>query len=438
MPAPMRAGRVGPRSRGLTSRGWVLLCTALVSLGSARVFAIIELAVVGVAILLLLAGALCYQAVVRPTGTISRELHPPRVYAGAASRIDLQVENRSRRTTPVLALQDPVSGTRGASLLVQPLRPGASTRAAYQLPTSRRGVLRVGPLAVSITDPFGLTTRSEEAVDAVELTVFPRVDVISPAPLSSGHDPMSGADHPNALGRTGEDFYALRPYVIGDDLRRVHWRSSARTDDLLVRQDELPWHGRTTVIVDVRLDRHTEASFEAVVSAAASIVMASTRRDDLVRLATTEGWESTASSGLAHADHILEHLANLAAPGTDARWRGPDSDSGAPGARLTDALDLILRTASGGAAVILTPTAGADDDDALSRLQRRFGSFHLVTFETEQDGRSGTRTAADRPIDGRITVAAGQSFPQIWNEVVRPGTNPSPAIARGAPGARVR
>ncbi len=381
----------------LTVRGWVLLATAIVSLVAARLFAIVELAVVGSTIVCLLVAVGVYQVITRPASRVSRELHPPRVYAGAASRIDLQVENRSRRTTPVLGLRDPVSGTRGANLLVQPLRPGASTKAAYQLPTSRRGVLRVGPLDVSVTDPFGLTTRSIRAVDSVELTVFPHIDPIAPVPLSSGHDPMSGADHPNSLGRSGEDFYALRPYVVGDDLRRVHWRSSARSDDLLVRQDELPWHGRTTVLLDLRTERHTEESFEATVSAGASIVMAATHRDDLVRLATTDRWASTASSGLAHADHVLEHLANLEP--TEQGFLG-------------DAVDRISRTSHGGAIVLVTGELRTVDAEDILKLRRRFGSFFLVTF--------GPRDAVTLPVVDRIQVGPGEDFARVWNEAVGP------------------
>ncbi len=400
------ANRAGdPRRSVLTARGWVLLGIGIVSVVAARLFAVPEVAVLGATAITLVVAAGVYQVIVRPASRVSRELHPPRVYAGAASRIDLQVDNRGRRTTPVLGLRDPVSGTRGANLLVQPLRPGSSTRAAYQLPTSRRGVLTVGPLDVSVTDPFGLTSRSNQAVEAVHLTVFPHIDRIAPVPLASGHDPMSGADHPNALGRTGEDFYALRPYVVGDDLRRVHWRSSARTDDLLVRQDELPWHGRTTVLIDVRRRSHTESSFEAAVSAAASIVMSSTQRDDLVRLATTDGWESTTSSGLAHADHILEHLANLE-PTTDAA--------------LGDAIDRIARSSSGGALVLLAAELASADREPVVGLRRRFGSFHLVTFGLRDRHIQSGHIQSGHIQSGHIHIGPGDDFARAWNDAVQP------------------
>ena len=157
------------------------------------------------------------------------------MYAGSPSRVELSIRNDGERTTPVLRLFDPVSGTRGADLLLSPLEPDVVNRAAYRLPTERRGIAEIGPLEVVVGDPFGLATSSTIAAPHTELTVFPRIDEIVPVPHTSGDDPHAGADHPSALGRTGEDFYALRPYVVGDDLRRVHWRSTARHDELMVK-----------------------------------------------------------------------------------------------------------------------------------------------------------------------------------------------------------
>ena len=134
-----------------------------------------------------------------------------------------------------------------------------------------------------------------------------------PVPHTSGDDPHAGADHPYALGRTGEDFYALRPYVVGDDLRRVHWPSTARHDELMVRQDELPWQGRATVLLDVRRSGHTADSLELAVSAAASVVTASWKRRDLVRLITTDGTDSGSPPGTPHVEAIMEFLATVAA-----------------------------------------------------------------------------------------------------------------------------
>src|SRR5438270_830794 len=78
---------------------------------------------------------------------------------------------------------------------------------------------------------------------------------------------------------SGDEFYALRAYEVGDDLRRVHWPSTARRDDLMIRQHEMPWQGRATVLLDVRQGAHTEQSLEQAVSATASLLTASWQRD---------------------------------------------------------------------------------------------------------------------------------------------------------------
>ena len=139
--------------------------------------------------------------------------------------------------------------------------------------------------------------------------MLPPVVALLPLPYTLGDDPLAGAEQPNHLGRTGEDFYALRPYVVGDDLRRVHWPSTARTGELLVRQDEQPWQGRVTVLLDVRRTTTDQAGFERMVTAAASVIAASGRRGDLVRLVTTGGIDTGAMSGHAQLEALMEHLA---------------------------------------------------------------------------------------------------------------------------------
>src|SRR5882757_1332462 len=86
---------------------------------------------------------------------VARNVSPPRVYAGTPSRVELSIRNDGERTTPVLRLFDPVTGTRGADLLLSPLEPDVINRAAYRLPTDRRGVIEIGPLEVVVSDPFG-------------------------------------------------------------------------------------------------------------------------------------------------------------------------------------------------------------------------------------------------------------------------------------------
>src|SRR5205085_267678 len=105
-------------------------------------------------------------------------------------------------------------------------------------------------------------------------------------------------------------------YKQGDDLRRVHWPSVARTGRLMIRQEETPWRGRTTVVVDLRADVHDADSFEDVLSAAASVLLAGGAQNGLVRLVTTGPFDSGFGAGRVFLDHLLEILA-LAHPQED-------------------------------------------------------------------------------------------------------------------------
>jgi uncharacterized protein (DUF58 family) len=388
----------------LTRQGRLTLVAAVGLLVAGRVLGSVELYIFATVLIALVAACAAKVGVTRIRMEVSRELRPPRVHAGTPSRVEVVVRNQGPGRSPLLSLHDAVSGTRGARLLVGPLTAGASAHAAYRLPTDRRGILTIGPLDIELSDPFGMAKVTMTASGASELTVYPRVDELSPLPLTTGNDPLAGAEHPNALGRGGEDFYALRDYVVGDDLRRVHWPSTARHDDLKVRQDELPWQGRATVLVDVRATTNTADSLELVISAAASIVAAAGRRQDLIRLVSTDGADSGFAAGHAHVEAIMEHLASVEATNESNFER---------------VLDRLGRGASGGALVVVVALARTNEIERLSRLRPRFGSLRVVQF----DRSSWDRTAAPdptRPRGNLIRVTDDLPFAAAWNRAVRP------------------
>lgn len=302
----------------LTRSGWLVLGGAVVALVAGRLFGLVELYLIAVGMAALLAVGLTRVLLARLELQVGRHLSPRRVHAGQPARVELTVANHGRRSTPVLRLHDPVSGTQGASVLLSPIEPEVVVRSAYRLPTERRGLIGVGPLSVIVADPFGLAAVRVPAAEETELTVLPRVDDILPPALSGGDEPLAGVRTATLAASAGDDFAALRDYVVGDDLRRVHWPSSARHDDLVVRQDEVHWQGRTTVVLDTRSSTHTADTFEAAVSAAASVVAAAWKRRDLIRLVTTAGWDSGVATGAHHAERLLDELArvNPLHPGT--------------------------------------------------------------------------------------------------------------------------
>ncbi|GAC1318003.1 MAG: DUF58 domain-containing protein [Acidimicrobiales bacterium] len=386
----------------MTGRGWAVLVGALVSMLAGRLLGLEDLYLVGAGLVLVGIAALVYVRAVSPHLEATRRVLPARVHAGSSSRVELTIVNQGRGRSPVASVQDPFDGgSRWARFLVAPLGPGEAARAAYRLPTDRRGVYDLGPLQVGVADPFGLATRVVEGAPLSQLVVFPRLDPIEPPPISTGDDPLAGADHPRALTGGGEDFYALRPYVRGDDLRKVHWPSTARTDDLMLRQDEMPWQARSTILADVRSATCPPPALELVVSAAASIVVAAARHEGLQRMVTTAGFDSRAGNRGHHADAILEHLAGVrAGSGT-----------------IVAALAGLRRSQGGGALVAITTSlASTADIQALAGLRPRFGSVTVVVFE--QSAWTGVEAPDMAAPVGRgiriVRVTASRPFAAAW------------------------
>jgi uncharacterized protein (DUF58 family) len=325
---------------------------------------------------------------------VARELHPARVHAGTPSRVELRVANRSGQRTPVLTLRDPVGRGRTARVVLAPLARDDTVRAAYRLPTERRGLLRVGPMSIEVTDPFGLASSTTEGAGITELTVWPAVDDVLPLPHTSGDEPLGSSDHPNALSSQGDDFYALRPYVVGDDLRRVHWKSSARSEELLVRQDEMPWQGRATVVLDARRGSHSDESFERAVSAAASVILACARRYFLVRMVTTAGDDSQFGAGATHVEGLLERLSTIEL-----------TEEG----RLLAVLTALRRAGSGGALVAMLGGRAVQDVPAVQRLRLTHPSLTVVRFVVG-------RLDREQPPQGELLVDDATPFAEVWNE----------------------
>ncbi|MCA1692073.1 MAG: DUF58 domain-containing protein [Acidimicrobiales bacterium] len=408
----------------LTRRGWALVSGSLALAALGRVLGVLELFVLAAGGLGLVGVAVVTVLLRRRTeleGT--RRLVPARVHAGNDSRVELIVANRGSRTSPVVTMRDSVvqvraigggtpSPPRQARFHVAPLAPGQSNRAAYRLGAERRGLFRVGPLETVIGEPFGLVSTTTLAAPETELTVYPRVDLVTPPPMTTGHDPRSGGGHPTFLG-SGDEFYGLREYEVGDDLRRVHWPSTARQDDLMIRQHEVPWQGRATVLLDVRAAVHTDASLEDAVSAAASLVNASWKRDSEVRLLTTDGLDSGFGSGPAHLSAVMEHLAVLEA-----------------GTGRLDSLVGSLRQRATGALVLVTTAAAENGTDgnpgsvpernggSLQRLLVTRGGYGWAAVVLFGSDASDPSAPSRSPAGLTVPVEPGRPFADAWNSAL--------------------
>lgn len=278
----------------MTTRGRSFLAAA----GAAAVSAVIlgEKDLLRVAILLaalpLLAAA--YVGRSRYKLSCTRSLEPGRAPVGSSARVVLRLQNMSRLPTGTLLLEDRLPYALGSRPRVVLERLGAhmASSVAYTVRADVRGRYPVGPLVIRLTDPFGLCelTRSFPSVD--RLMVIPEV-IALPAVRLAGEYAGTGDSRARSVAVHGEDDAATREYRRGDDLRRVHWRSTARTGELMVRREEQPWESRATIVLDTRLYAHRgdgpAASFEWAVSAAASIAVHLRHGGYKLRLVTGTG-----------------------------------------------------------------------------------------------------------------------------------------------------
>ncbi len=266
-----------PSGTALTRRGWTLAGAASGLLVAGRLLGAVELTILGVVTVSLLFLAWLWVRSRKRIVRVERTVRPTRVHVGGDARVDLEVDDPGSSDSPQLLMTDVFDGgRRAARFLVPALRRGQHARAAYRVPTNQRGRYTLGPLTLTVTDPFGLARRSWVAGDADEVTICPQVHELRPPPGAPGRlrSASAFAVRFHAPAVDGEEFLTLREYEVGDDLRRIHWRSTARTGELVVREDEAQWQPRAVVLLDTRPGAHDEASFEAAVEAAASVVRA--------------------------------------------------------------------------------------------------------------------------------------------------------------------
>jgi len=301
--------------RGLTSRGRWFFGGAAVFAVSALIFGEKDLLRVAILLAALPLLAAAYVGRTRYKLSCSRSLQPHRVQVGGSSRVVLRLQNLSRLPTGTMLLEDRLPYALGSRprLVLERLGPHQASSVAYTVRADVRGRYEVGPLVVRLTDPFGLCelVRAFPSVD--RLTVIPQV-VPLPSVRLAGEYAGAGESRARSVAVHGEDDAATREYRYGDDLRRVHWRSTARVGELMVRREEQPWESRATVVLDTRSLAHRgegpTASFEWAVSAAASVALHLRHNGYKLRLVTGSGIDADAGADGGEGI-LLDHLAEV-------------------------------------------------------------------------------------------------------------------------------
>ncbi|MET0523227.1 MAG: DUF58 domain-containing protein [Nocardioides sp.] len=243
------------------------------------------------------------------------------------------------------------------------------TEPAVTLPDLPRGVHVVGPVSYEKTDPVGVVSRRMESGESVTLFVSPAVTDLAVFAGGLTND-LDGAAS-QQLSMSDLAFHALREYVPGDDLRHVHWRSSAKAGELLVRQFHESRRGHVTILLDdARSSYSRPVDFELAVSTATSIALRAVRDD----------FDTYLRCG-PHLAHSRETIAM-----TDAACRFTLAEGGGDYlAHAADAADVV-----GGTGLVVQVTGAARDLVQLESVADRFGrgsDWLVVRADSAQEAR---------------------------------------------------
>lgn len=345
---------------GLTTRGRSFVAAGLALIVTALVLGERDLLRIGVFLCALPLVALLVVARTRYRIACARVLDPVRVPTGQSSRVVLRLENLSRLPSGVLLVEDTLPYALGGRprFVLDRVEAGGVREVVYAVRSELRGRYAIGPLTVRLTDPFGFCELSRAFRGIDNLIVTPAVHAI-PIVRLGGDFAGGGESRLRAVAAAGEDDVATREYRLGDDLRRVHWRSTAHVGELMVRREEQPWRSRATVFLDTRSVAHRgeglASSFEWAVSAAASIGVHLTRGRLAVELRTDTGDGLRGVGGVNDGSFEGQLLDALATIGLSRA------------AGLTTAVAQLRRSREGVVIAILGALS-ADDADAVARV----------------------------------------------------------------------
>ncbi|MCW2726098.1 MAG: hypothetical protein JWN35_3019 [Frankiales bacterium] len=410
---------------GLTTRGRCLLAAGLALVACAVALGQRDLLRAGVFLVVLPLAAVAVVARTRYRLACTRHLDPPRVEAGRPSTVRLRLDNVSRLPSGVLLMEDALPYTLGGRprFVLDKVEPRGVREVSYQVRADVRGRYRIGPLAVRLADPFGLCELSRSFASTDDLVVTPVVSPLPPVRL--GGDWAGGGDCAvRSVAASGSDDAATREYRHGDDLRKVHWRSTARIGELMVRREEQPFQSRATLLLDGRLGVHRGdgpgSSYEYAIGAVASIGVALTRAGFFLRMIDETG-DDIAPAGAALTEGVLLDALALAQTSRTHSLR---------------AATTRLRTGVDGVLVAVVGALDVEDASRLARLRTGTGTCVAVLLDTDSwaPTRSRDREAEDSTtalLAGAgwrvLPLGHGSSLASVWPLAGGRGALPRPA-----------
>lgn len=304
----------------LTGRGVALGGLAVLAWALGRFLGVDELYVVSGAGTAMVVLAVVSTRVSSTRIAVRRRTTARHAQHGERIPIELALRNDGRLPASLLLVEDrrpPGVGADaeddGARVVVQGLRPRQVADLEWHAIGQRRGRYTIGPVRIRLRDPFGLAERSRRYEGTDEIVVFPPIERLSTVGMRGLRHGMDSSASRRVFHR-GDEFHTMRAYVVGDDLRHVHWPSTAHRGTLMVRQHELPWHAGAVVYVDGRTHLHRgtadRSTFERAVSVGASVLVHLNHQRYDVRLVTVDGADAAPRTG-GHLDEAMTQLAEL-------------------------------------------------------------------------------------------------------------------------------
>lgn len=414
----------------LTARGhgFLALGVATVVVGASLGFP--DVTRIGALLAVLPALAMLLAWLGRPRLAVTRQITTGLAFSGHRVGVALVVTAAGRRRSAPLLAEERLDRRLGPPRRchLPRLRAGAQVIVPYDVQAQTRGRHVLGPLAVFQHDPFGLISSGQWLSGTSEVLVLPRVVPLERQAAGAGGQRNDGVIAP-AMGTRGEDDVTVRDYRAGDEIRRVHWASTARRGELMVRQEEQPRQRRAVVVLDTRdtVFGLPDDAFEWAVSATASVIDHLDRSGWMVHLVTADRLDDGAERPVSSQD-ALRHLALI-----EPR-RGDEPRLASVARGLAE---------SGGLVVVI---AGDDDPEHIGRLTavRRPGatgvmlvlatqSFDGTSVPEATDAESAAllRMSTDAGWRGAL-VRRGDDIAQVWRETVSTSAVSVPSSAPAA------
>ncbi|WP_309616919.1 DUF58 domain-containing protein [Salinibacterium sp.] len=293
----------------ITPTGWLVLLVAAISLGLSFAFGWQEFTYLGT---LMLAAFLvcCLFLYGRASYGVIIELNPRRVVVGDRAMGRILVTNTGPKNLQPTRMELPV-GVGIAEFQLPAMTPKQEVEKLFAVPTNKRAVIVAGPAESVRGDQIGLLRRALKWADAVDLFVHPKTIRLAPSAAGLVRD-LEGQVS-KKITNNDIAFHALRPYVPGDDRRYVHWRTSARIGQLMVRQFEETRRSQVTMIHSTRRDLYaSDEEFELAISVTASIAAQIIRDGTQMNVVSESGmWKTQTVVSMLDASCRIEPVGAL-------------------------------------------------------------------------------------------------------------------------------